>query len=366
MSPFLQDDENEVKAACSKDPTQATTSQQNPTTSDMETTDSTTVNDAPTSSEGSGTLPSDVTTPADDVTTAISTESGSDASSTSHEGSTTDTITFAEDQSSDGTSVTTPIYSQTTDAASTSTLPSHEGSTADTTTVGEDQSSDGTLVTTPNNPQTTDAASTSTQPSPGEGAKPSCCTCVMKTVNNTLSPEQITELDKKTKAEINAKLMLNKKNLSSYIRTKESAQDERKSSEAIGRGLGIAIFSTVFGAICGSDLVSVIIYIAKFKRRFLRWRRTRQQDQVVRIEMSAQDGEGSEQNNEDTSPGSDDEKEDDDNVDENVDVDDNNDVDENDADADDVGAGDDGIGDMTEARTDPRERLVNVLSSSKS
>ncbi|XP_060600619.1 uncharacterized protein LOC132754047 [Ruditapes philippinarum] len=89
---------------------------------------------------------------------------------------------------------------------------------------------------------------------------------------NNLSYDQIEDALKNVTKKIEKELSVNKSTLSSTIRRKTSAQDDRPSATAIGYSLGVALLVSSLGAILLSDLPKVIssfsILRDNFKSRF--------------------------------------------------------------------------------------------------
>ncbi|XP_070184326.1 uncharacterized protein [Littorina saxatilis] len=211
------------------------------------------------------------------VNTEVSSNRNAFLSSTEAGATHTSEIDNTSQRSSDIITTTGDVITPRTTAAGSDVGNVSKGDPSSiTTTSVNKQTSEREVMTSPNLANvskvndigTTDANKPdSSSLSTGE-TKPSCCQCVHIVANNSLSPEEVEHLDKESKTEINVELLIDKKTLSKYIRTKQSAKDERKSSQAIGTTMGIVIFSSFFAFIFFSDLARLFSCLGECKRRF--------------------------------------------------------------------------------------------------
>ena len=190
----------------------------------------------------------------------MSETSAADTTSTVTETTTTtsvsDTSTFIETTTTSTTESTSGVLETTTTIANAVTETTHneDTSTVPDTTIAQDTTTYAE-TTSSQNVQSTSTVSSSSN-------LPECDTCTCNFVYNlsvVLTDEQVQKL-----VQIKQNLTLDKTNLSSWLRTKISAKDDRPTSTGIG-ALGIILLCGVFVGVVVLDLTRFMEFLSKAK-----------------------------------------------------------------------------------------------------
>ena len=162
--------------------------------------------------------------------------------------------------------VTTP--SDVTAQPTSASLVTTDG---DVTTKGDitTEANSATLDTTDGDVTTTNDDVTTTQATPITRGR--CCRCVKDPAPSggvpAVTKEEKTKVEEAAKEAIRKELTEDKKTLSSYVRTKESSQDERPSSKFVGY-VGIVLFAVVFGFIIGLDAITFVRFLVESRQSY--------------------------------------------------------------------------------------------------